>query len=387
MNRTAVALSMLLTLILLSLPVWAQRTMTAPDVNGLPGTHVMIPITISDGTNVSAVQFTLEFDNSLLSIPDRGVLPGDLMVDHSIGPKIEPGKLKVVIFSSSLKSLKGGNGAVIQVKALVNANATFGESSPLTMKDVVLVDSQGNGIGGTPDSGTMSVSILVNEPGTKQNELVFPQVANGSVFKTSVVLVNKTDAPSSGQLHFEKSGGSPFEMKLVGLNAPTSTVDFTVPPAGSVVIESDGTGDLNVGYAYLNSTGPLGGTILFQILSGGQVVTEAGVEPSPVTRWCKIPVIFQAGKVNTGVALLNRTGSSNIVELVLKNSSGNIIATKTETLGAHEHRPKFVNQFFTIGEPSFSGSLEVTAGGDFSAVALKQTGVVLTTFPVATSPE
>ena len=54
-----------------------------------------------------------------------------------------------------------------------------------------------------------------------------------------------------------------------------------------------------------------------------------------------------------------------------------------QDLGPGEHLPRFVDQFFDLtGEAEFQGSIEIVASGPVSAIALKQKGALLTTFPV-----
>ena len=65
--------------------VQAQTSITAGDVNALPGSKVVVPITISGGQDVSALQFTLDFDPETQTIADSPPLRGAALVDHAVG--------------------------------------------------------------------------------------------------------------------------------------------------------------------------------------------------------------------------------------------------------------------------------------------------------------
>ena len=96
-------LSFIALLVLTTELALAQITLSIPDVNAAPGSKVIVPVTISNGQGITAVQFELSFTSSLLSIPLEGsVLGGSALSDHSVGFSSEDGKLTVVIFSGSL---------------------------------------------------------------------------------------------------------------------------------------------------------------------------------------------------------------------------------------------------------------------------------------------
>ena len=52
----------------------AQVNLTVPDVNAAAGSKVIVPVTISDGQDVTAIQFVLSFDSNILSLPAENVV-------------------------------------------------------------------------------------------------------------------------------------------------------------------------------------------------------------------------------------------------------------------------------------------------------------------------
>ncbi len=186
-------------------------------------------------------------------------------------------------------------------------------------------------------------------------------------------------------MDFKKSGDVAWEISLAN-GWKGSHFTFTVPPAGSTVLRSDGTGDLGAGYARLTSTGPLTGTILFQMLAGdGSMITEAGVAPASTVTKFEIPVLYLRNSYDTGIALLNINGENVQIDMRLKGKNGEQIDTRTIMAGPYQHTASFSREFFTsiVAMPDLEGSIEVSAAKPIAAVALKQAGLVLTTFPIA----
>ena len=134
----------------------AQTSITAGDINALPGSNVVVPIRINSDEQVSALQFTLEFDPETLTVAASPPLRGDALVDHAVGVHSE--------------------------------------------------------------EGSVHIGDAENPPAEGENELIFPQIANGSFpggkIAVLMVFVNRTQAGSSGEISFFTSDGSPFVLKL-----------------------------------------------------------------------------------------------------------------------------------------------------------------------------
>ena len=382
--------SFFLALLGASITLFGQVQIRVPDVKGLPGTKVIIPINLVGAQDVSALQFSLEFDPAFLSAPaQKSALPGDLIGDHSIGAKPETQRVRVVVFSTSLSRLKAAQGCVVQVVSDVAFGAPLGGNCNLVLKEVHAADPDGNTLAVSVTDGKLTVSNQPNTPSLNQNQLIFPQTANGAFsggsFQTTIVLVNSTGAPSTVEMDFRKSGDVAWEINLAN-GWKGSRFTFTVPPAGSTVLRSDGTGSLEAGYARLTSTGPLTGTILFQMLgANGSMITEAGVAPATAVTRFEIPVLYLRNAYDTGIALFNVNGESVQIDMRLKRKDGEQIDTRTITAGPYQHTASFSREFFTsiAAMPELEGSIDITAAKPIAAVALKQAGLVLTTFPIA----
>lgn len=369
--------------------LFGQSQLSIPDMNAPPGTQVAVPVTISEGAGITALQFKLLYDPVLLEIGgEGGILRGGALTDHTLGSHREGGQLSFIIFSGSLKPLKTGPGTLFQLVIHVNSEALADSATSLSLLKVQASDAQGNAIDVAGQDGSITFSSTANVPLEGENQLLFPQFANGQfqggTFGVLLVLVNRTGAAASGRVDFVKSTGESFVVTLED-GRTDSQFAFEIPAGGSVFMATDGLGPLNTGYAKISATAPIGGTLLFKMGDpGGKTLTEAGVGSSLASREFSIPVLYEAPGSDTGIAFANPFDEDVELVLILKDISGSTVGEpQTVELPARQHKPQFATQFFPIlkERDSFQGSIEVQASADVSVIALKQEGLLLTTFP------
>ncbi len=367
----------------------AQVQLSVSDVKAVPGSKVLVPIAISEGKDISGIQFVLNFEADVLSVPDdKSAVRGEALADHNIGANRQGNQFNIVVFSSSLARLKAGGGVLMNVLFQVPSTATNGRATTIRLSDIQASDAGGNAIGVTTKDGTVFIGTDTNTPTPGANELVFPQIANGSFpggsFFTTLIFVNRTGAVTTGEARFFKSDGTPFTVKLTD-GRSGSSFTFTVLEGGSAFLQTDGSGPISAGYARVSATGPLGGTILFTQLDGtGKTIAEAGVgASSPGTRF-SIPVLYQKGAADTGIAFVNISGQAAELTLTLRDKAGTIISSQKTVLSAGQHLPRFATEYFSslASQPDFSGSIEASTPVEVTAVALKLQGKLITTFPV-----
>ena len=380
-------LSFIALLVLTSELALAQITLSVPDVNAAPGSNVIVPVSISDGEGITAIQFALTFNTTHLSIPAEGsVLGGSALTDHSVGSNLEDGKLTIVIFSGSLASMAAGPGTVVSIVFEVAADAPLSTSIELQPSEIQASNTNGDAIPVVASTGTMTISDLGNTPSEGENRLIFSQVANGTFeggsFVVTLIFVNRTAAASNGRVRFFKSDGTPFVVTLTD-GTSDSSFEFTVQAGGSAFLRTDGSGDISPGYAVLDATGPLGGTLIFtQRDGGGNVTSEAGVGASPVATRFSIPVLFNQQGTNTGIAFVNSSSQTVQITLIRRDEAGMELEQEMITLEPGQHSPQFADELFDQLAGEFQGSIEITSSAPISAVALKVQGPLLTTFPV-----
>ncbi|UCF39076.1 MAG: hypothetical protein JSU96_09665 [Acidobacteriota bacterium] len=359
-----------------------------------PGSRVLVPISMSGGDHVSSLQFTLQFDSELLTIADEAPLRGDALTDHAVALGRQADRATFVVFSTSLTNLKGGDRDLISVLFEVSATAAVGSTVPLELIEEEGADEQGHFVKIIGAKGSIRIGSEDSWLTEGQNELIFPQVANGSFsggdISILLVLVNRTQANSIGEVRFFQSDGDPFSVGLRD-GRQGSSFQFTIAPGGSTILATDGSGDLSAGYARLSSTVPLGGVLLFTTRdSSGFARAEVGVGTSPVGNRFKVPVLVErSSSTNTGLALANTSAEDTLLTLDLKSSAGDLLEQQTIALNTGEQLPRYVTELFDLlsAAADFEGSVEIHSAEAISAVALRTQGSLLTTFPVIVLPE
>jgi hypothetical protein len=368
---------------------FGQVQLSIRDVKATPGSKVLVPVVVSEGKDISGIQFVLNFEADVVSVPDdKAPVRGEALADHNIGTGRQGNQFSVVVFSSSLSRLKPGSGILLNVLIQIPSSAPNGRASTIHLSDVQASDASGNSVTVTTKDGTVFIGTDTDMPAPGSNELVFPQIANGifpgGSFFTTLIFVNRTGALTTGEARFFKSDGTAFTVKLTD-GRSGSSFTFTVPENGSAFLQTDGSGPISVGYARVSATGPLGGTILFtQLDDTGKTIAEAGVgASSPGTRF-SIPVLYQKGAADTGIAFANISGQAVELTLTLRDKTGTIISSQKTVLAAGQHLPRFATEYFSnlANQSEFSGSIEASAPLAVTAVALKVQGRLITTFPV-----
>jgi hypothetical protein len=387
---------LVLALFLVSHSTWAQVTLQIPSAYGAPGSKVIVPIMLSDGRNITAIQLDVNYDPSYLTIPsDQSVMAGELVGNQGLLVNRESGRLRASLFSGSLSSLKSGGGCLLQIIFQLNASATLGSTSTISIAAAEASDSSASVIPLTVTNGVLTASSMNNKPSKGQNELIFPHFSNGDAggntrYTTTMILVNRTDAPASAVVSFYQSPeGSPYVLTLAGVGT-SSTFELGIPGNGSICLPTDGTGSLASGFVRVASTAPLGGSILFTYVdSDGNVSTEAGVGASAPTKDFSIPVLYQPGLVDTGIAIANPSLDAIDVTVRLLDVQGNDMASSVVLkLAGNGQKAWYVSEHFPVlktGNRSFDGTLRVTAPSAISAVAVKGAfggRYVMTTFPL-----
>ncbi|MFB3906035.1 MAG: prolipoprotein diacylglyceryl transferase family protein [Acidobacteriota bacterium] len=369
--------------------LFAAADLGIPNIKAQAGGRFLVPITLSGGQEIAGLQFRVKFDPSLVSAPGAVMpIPGDLLAGHTLGASPAGNEVSVVVFSSSLAALRQGQGTVAHLILQLSGAAAAGATAPLQLVEVQACDAAGESVSLTSHDGSVTNSAQLDLPADGVNELVFPQVANGTFpggsFLSSLLVVNRTAATVTAKVGFYKSTGAAFNLRLsdgrIGSEFP-----LTVAEGGSALLQTDGSGPLEAGYARLTASGPVGGTILFtQRDGGGNTLVEAGVGASPAGTRFVIPVLYQKNASNTGVAFANVSPAATDLGLTLRDRTGALLGTANVPLGPGQHSPQYVTGLFALAD-SFAGVLEAESALPVSAVALKQQGAILTTFPVITT--
>lgn len=206
---------------------------------------------------------------------------------------------------------------------------------------------------------------------------VFPQFADGrfsdGTFFRSTLMVN------------EKMGASTScTLQLVGLTAGVPQgvgSSFSFPVPGFAIVPTNGTQELQTGYATLSCDTPVYANLLYTSYSPqGVKIAESTVfssEPSEA----KALVLDQTEGARLAVALANDTNAPHVYTLSLKTDTGTTQTAQVQ-IQATTSLARFVDELMVV-PPEAQRLLEITSddGTRFSAIGLRYTGSLFTTFP------
>ncbi len=374
----------------LASPSLGQPGVGIPSISGPAGSLLVAPILITPDSGVTAVEVTVRLPQGLsLFNASSALRAGDTLADHSFTHSAAGSDLQIVVFSTSLAPLSSNGGSVVQLLLNVSQQANNGARLPLQIVGAIGSDVSGDAVLLTTTDGEVTVSGMVSAPIEGQNRLIFPQMANGTLqgfgsFAVTLIAVNLTEAPATASIRFVLSNGSPFVITLAD-GQSGSEFSLDLPPGGATFVESNGLGDLAVGYAVLDASAPVGGTLLFTLRTPPADLrfSEAGVSDSPSGRNFVIPASFERQSVDTGVAIAN-LGADASIQLTLRGPGG---ATMTPLLlPAGEHTAQFASGLFPLiaDEPKFEGTMEISSDQPISVISLRQDQRGLfTTLPVS----
>jgi hypothetical protein len=207
----------------------------------------------------------------------------------------------------------------------------------------------------------------------------FAHIGDGGGLKTTFLILNQNALATEITLSFFTDNGTPWSLDIGG--ASQEVLVTTVPAGGMLRLATAGEAPTaQGGWARLVANQEVGAQALFEIRSGGSLVTQAAVESSGPLRRVDV-FVGQASGSNTGIALasLSSVGRTR-VRLELIGALGSIASTQFMTLGALEHKASFIFELFS-GISQHSGTLRISASGPITVTTLQQTGLVLGTLP------
>jgi hypothetical protein len=172
---------------------------------------------------------------------------------------------------------------------------------------------------------------------------IFPHLAMGGGWETTIVIVNITNATTPFTQNFYDEAGNPMTVTVQAPDGSITTVNSmqnTLAPGGSVrftLISSSADAQMGwSGISYDSSQGRLGGYASFRLNVNG-VVNEGLVPLSAYDdSWFVMPFDNTQGYV-TALALCNPGNVADNVTITAVDPNGNTIASETVNLapGAH----------------------------------------------------
>ena len=215
--------------------------------------------------------------------------------------------------------------------------------------------------------------------------LHFGQFGNGSGLKSEIVLTNPDPTEAvTGEVSVLDANGAVLD--LTNNLSATPGVDlsqaptFSIPPLGSVRIETDGQGPLSTGSVVVSSSGIAGGVIRFEI----QDIGVAGVGSGMPLKNAIVPV-QRLGSINTAIATRNTSPVNQaVVNMILRDLQGKGVAggQAAVTLDPNARNAQFINEIFPGADTEgFQGTVTLesanSAGGGSTVATLSSVALEL----------
>lgn len=223
-------------------------------------------------------------------------------------------------------------------------------------------------------------------------ELIFPQLGNGRVpstgagFRTLLTAVNFSNQPARCRLSFFNDAGQPLAVPVNG--AAVSALEFELARGQQREFQTSGEGEVQVGWALLESDQPVSGQAVFGLRDRtAAIVTEVGVPAADPGSDFTV-LADSLGESQTGIALANSGSDLLRVAADLLDTDGRTVASTQIDLEARGHLAIFLNQLFgdVPGIEEFLGSIRLRSPADFSVMTLRSTGSLLTSLPTVAPP-
>ncbi len=243
------------------------------------------------------------------------------LIDTSNGALPPPSEIRITEIHGARGGLLNDTGDTLCY------SVSAGDADGDQVADIVTNEMVGNGLApGTIDVGNLVVlsGAYISKPSVRR----FPQFSNGQGSSTEIVLINPYSSISAaGSIQFTDDQGMPVDPTILGSGegsaelvseSPADPGRFLVPPLGSVVVSTNGEGDLLAGAVKVTSNVNLGGTARIDLPGIGLL----GMGDAPPVTGFVAPVRRSAGQINAGIAIVNAEGHPVRLGLELRNQQG-----------------------------------------------------------------
>ncbi|HEY3739908.1 MAG TPA: DUF3500 domain-containing protein [Bryobacteraceae bacterium] len=181
----------------------------------------------------------------------------------------------------------------------------------------------------------LSLTTALETSAAKTTQTI-SQIADGSGWKSTIILANTGTAAAPFTLRFWNGDGTSMSLPL-GTNGTLHEMTGTIAVNGTQTIETDGTAtSLSQGWGELISSGSISGTAIFRLQVSGRADSEGSAPvTAPTSERLLLPFDNSQG-YTTAAALVNPDSTqSATVQAVFYDESGNTLSTNTITLPAH----------------------------------------------------
>ncbi|MBI5282672.1 MAG: hypothetical protein HY858_13390 [Candidatus Solibacter usitatus] len=201
------------------------------------------------------------------------------------------------------------------------------------------------------------------QPPTRAYRLVFPQVADGGGFSTSLVITNLDIVPATVRLQFRGSGGEGAVWSSWDPGVP-STV--TIAPSASVTVETSGAPEAATsGWAEATSSQRISGFAVFRRRQSPTELQEATVAGRAVGASRIVVPFDNTNGLVTSMAIVNGLTTAPLAAQVsIRDTAGQVVKSGAMQLGAGGHAAFEVPRRFPETDGK-AGSLEISAPGGY----------------------
>jgi hypothetical protein len=221
----------------------------------------------------------------------------------------------------------------------------------------------------------------------------FPQLADGSGWTSSLILMNTSDSEEKGYFDILDNNGNPLIIHPVD-GAADSTFQYSIPPGGIFRFQTDGSSESQrTGWVQVipgdGNNAPIGSGV-FGYNPVNVLTSESGIPSALPTTHARV-FIDRTSNHNTGLAVanLNADGVNMTIQAFEKDGvtpvNANPQLLPLEGLG---HDAKFADQLISGLPADFAGVLDISAPTEFAAITVRSLNneredFLLTAFPVA----
>jgi hypothetical protein len=241
----------------------------------------------------------------------------------------------------------------------------------LTLNPTGLTPGNYSGIVWFNSTGTVQgpVPVIVTMTVTDQRRML-SQIADGSLWQTTLTLVNLGTTPALFTLRFY-ANGMPLPLALEGFASRQSVVESVIPPNGTRVIRTTGSDALlSQGWAELESAGDIEGVGIFRQRAEGRPDLEAAVTTTAPASRSLLP-FNNLQAYTTSLALVNPslTTAANL-SVSARDQNGLLLSPSSLSLPAG-NQAAFASQTLFPATTNQSGVLDVTGSAPFAGLGLR----------------
>jgi len=328
-------------------------------------------VTYSVGENTGSSRTgTITIANKTFTVIQSG-LYSISPLSRSHGPNAETGSVSVTAYQSANWVASSGSAWITitsgssgtgdgTVNYSVSANPdTSNRTGTITIAGLTFTVTQA----GTADISQAAFTVI------------FPQIADGGGYQTTITLSNPGQDTVTGTLLFYTPSGTAWSLSVN--SSVNSQFAFSIPGSGSKRFVTSGAGSIATGWASVESIDTLSGVATYEIRSGGKLTESVGVlGTGPIKRFTVPLERDSESTFGVGLALANTGSDPLTVNLWVMDEAGEVIQTSSDSdyqnIPAHGYVAKFASQAFPSLPSDFKGTLmgEVSGEGAMAVISL-----------------